>query len=275
MNQRRALTWFEVMNASPIRNVATCAVCSQFTISAVFDEHLLHVVVHPPDARVVTGGRVMRRRRQERHRAATLPLRHLRVMLGKRDHRGHARRVVHRPFEEGVGMRHDDDVLVGCAGQHAPDVRSSSGRSAVSTARRNAVFGDSPRSIIWRIAVPSWLPSMKIGIRAASVVPPAVGSFITLPGKPSDDDRAAAPASSARFTVPKVSAVFPRPPGFGNPYTIDALPRHVRPWKSAAVPMPTQTGSSSDLAVGADRVDTAGTRSSTRPSCRRRCRDFP
>ena len=33
--QRRALTMFDVINASPTRYVATCAVCSQLTSSAV------------------------------------------------------------------------------------------------------------------------------------------------------------------------------------------------------------------------------------------------
>jgi hypothetical protein len=36
-NQRRALTVFDAMKAWPTRNVATCAVCSQFTISAVLE----------------------------------------------------------------------------------------------------------------------------------------------------------------------------------------------------------------------------------------------
>ena len=85
------------------------------------------------------------------------------------------------------------------------------------------------RSIIWRITVPSWLPSMKIGMRAGGCVPAAVGSLMTLPGKPRTMNSAAAPSSSARLTTPQVSAVFSRPPGFGKAACDHRLAAHVAP----------------------------------------------
>ena len=51
-------------------------------------------------------------RSQEGNRAAALRLRDGRVMAGDFEHHGDAGGVVERAFEEGVGVRHHQDVLV-------------------------------------------------------------------------------------------------------------------------------------------------------------------
>jgi hypothetical protein len=89
---------------------------------AVDDQrHLAPVVIvaHGADANRAV---VMVGRRQEDECARPAGLRRGAIVTRDVEHHGDARRVVHRAFEEGVGVSHDEDLLVARARQHTPDI---------------------------------------------------------------------------------------------------------------------------------------------------------
>ncbi len=107
-----------------------------------------------------------------------------------------------RAFEEGVGVRHDEDLLVARARQHAPDVGGLEALALLGVELEVQLDLDIvvERS---RIALASSGVMVMVGAR----VPTAPsGSDRASPGNPISTMMIAAPASSARLTAPLQSA---------------------------------------------------------------------
>jgi len=84
-------------------------------------EELVAIVSHPFQSDGGAGaGIVMPVDADEHHRPAPLGLRHLGVVLGEAEHRGHPAGVVPRGIEPAVAVRDDIDGLVGRAREGAP-----------------------------------------------------------------------------------------------------------------------------------------------------------
>ena len=169
--------------------------------------------------------------------------------------------------EAAVHVRHDDDALVGRAGQRAVDaLRLEAG----------PLFGLEPhlqRGRPGRDHLAQLLPVLEAHEEAGNghrmhAAAEALPDGVVVVVAPDDDDRRRA-CSCARAIAPSKAADWPIYPGASIVWITTALPRTSRPAKSAAVPMPTQIASSSS--PPGDRLRTARRqqRRKRHASCRR------